>query len=188
MFYPGDGMGARTDTFDLATLDLSSGEARRLTLEVPLTEIDLGGERYTPPERVPVTLDVSRMIGHGYALRLRAAVPLSGRCVRCLDAAAPEIEIDAREVDVPGGSEEMTSPYVDEQTLDVAAWTHDALVLALPVQVVCRPDCAGLCPECGVDLNTAGPEHHHDAPPDPRWAALRELRFEEEPQAGSSSG
>jgi len=181
-------MGARTDTFDLATLDLSSGEARRLTLEVPLSAIDLGGERYTPPAQTPVTLDVSRMIGGGYALRLRANVPLAGRCMRCLEPAAPEIEIDAREVDVPGGDEELTSPYVDEQTLELAAWAHDALVLALPAQIVCREDCAGLCPECGVDLNNAGPEHHHDPRPDPRWAALRELRFEEEPQAGSGSG
>src|SRR5262249_48091093 len=101
-----DGMGARTDTFDLATLDLSSGEPRRLTLEVPLSPIDLGGERYTPPAQTPVTLDVSRMIGGGYALRLRATVPLSGRCMRCLEPAAPEIEVDAREVDVPGGDEE----------------------------------------------------------------------------------
>src|SRR5262249_17917640 len=162
-------MGARTDTFDLATLDLSSGEARRLTLEVPLSAIDLGGERYTPPAQTPVTLDVSRMIGGGYALRLRANVPLAGRCRRCPEPAALEVERDAREVDVPGGDEELTSPYVDEQTLELAAWAHDALVLALPAQIVCREDCAGLCPECGVDLNNAGPEHHHDPRPDPRW-------------------
>jgi DUF177 domain-containing protein len=178
------GMGLRTDSFDLGSLDLSAGEARRLSLEVALGGLDLGGERYEPPPLVPVTLDVSRMIGNGYALRLRAVAPLSGPCMRCLESAVPEIEIDAREVDVPGGGEELTSPYLDDQALDLAAWAHDALVLALPVQVVCRPDCAGLCPECGVNLNAAPPGHHHDAPPDPRWAALRDLQLDE-PQAGS---
>jgi uncharacterized protein len=178
-------MGARTDSFDLATMDLSPGEARRLELEVALGELDLGGQRYEIPRQVPVVLDVSRMVGNGYALRLRALATLSGPCMRCLDDdAAPEIELDAREVDQPGGGEELSSPYLDGETLDVAAWAHDSLVLALPPQVVCRPDCAGLCPECGANLNVAGPEHHHEPAPDPRWAALRELRLEE-PQRGA---
>ena len=129
--------------------------------------------------QAPVTLDVSRMVGGGYALRLRTTARLDGPCMRCLEPAGPEIELDAREVDQPGGGEELTSPYVAEQTLDLAAWAHDALVLALPAQVVCRADCAGLCPECGENLNLAGPEHHHDPRPDPRWAALRDLRLEE---------
>jgi uncharacterized protein len=179
-------MGARTDSFDLGSLDLSAGEARRLALDVPLGELELAGQRYVTPPTVPVTLDVSRMVGGGYAMRLRATAQLSGPCMRCLEPAAPEIELDVREVDQPGGGEELSSPYVAEHTLDIAAWAHDALVLALPAQVVCRPGCAGLCPECGENLNEAEPGHHHDPPPDPRWAALRELRFEDsEPQRRS---
>jgi uncharacterized protein len=61
--------------------------------------------------------------------------------------------------------------------LDLAAWARDAYALALPAQVVCREDCAGLCPKCGVNLNE-DPGHAHEAEPDPRWAKLRELRFE----------
>jgi len=68
---------------------------------------------------------------------------------------------------------------VEDGTLDVGAWARDALALALPAAVLCQPDCAGLCPDCGENLNTAGPEHHHDSGPDPRWAKLSELRFEE---------
>ena len=59
--------------------------------------------------------------------------------------------------------------------LDLHAWARDALALALPVQLVCRADCAGLCPVCGADLNAAGPEHAHERAPDPRWAKLGEL-------------
>ena len=61
--------------------------------------------------------------------------------------------------------------------LDVAKWARDAYALTLPNQVVCRADCAGLCPECGANLN-AEPGHAHESAPDPRWAKLRELRFE----------
>jgi uncharacterized protein len=43
--------------------------------------------------------------------------------------------------------------------------------------VLCRPDCAGLCPVCGEDLNAAGPDHAHEREPDPRWAALRDLNL-----------
>jgi uncharacterized protein len=88
------------------------------------------------------------------------------------------VEIDAREVDQPGGGDELSSPYVAREELDLAAWAHDALALGLPDQLLCREDCAGLCPECGADLNDAGPEHRHEAALDPRWAKLRELKFE----------
>jgi uncharacterized protein len=97
--------------------------------------------------------------------------------MRCLEAAAPVTEVDAREVDQPGGGEELTSPYVDGDELDLRAWARDAYALALPAQVLCRPECLGLCPQCGADLN-AEPDHAHEAAPDSRWAKLRELKLE----------
>jgi DUF177 domain-containing protein len=48
----------------------------------------------------------------------------------------------------------------------------------MPAKILCREDCAGLCPICAVDMNEAGPAHHHAAAPDPRWAKLRELELE----------
>ena len=172
-------MAALTDIFDLGRLRLSSGEGRRLTLGARLGDFDLGGERYAvEPQQVDVTLDVSRMTGGGYALRLRFEAALSGPCMRCLEDAAPVTAVDAREVSQPGGGEELQSPYVEDEVLDLSGWARDAYALALPSQVVCTPECAGLCPECGANLNTAGAGHHHEAAPDPRWAKLRELRFE----------
>jgi Predicted metal-binding, possibly nucleic acid-binding protein len=77
-----------------------------------------------------------------------------------------------------GRGEDLSSPYLDGDELDLHAWARDALALALPAQIVCRDECRGLCPECGENLNEAAPEHGHEAEPDPRWAALRELRLE----------
>ena len=99
--------------------------------------------------------------------------------MRCLEAASPSISVDAREVDQPDeGGDELSSPYVSGDELDLRAWAHDALALAFPAQIVCREECLGLCPACGENLNEAGPEHSHEQEPDPRWAKLRELRFE----------
>jgi uncharacterized protein len=185
-------MAVETRELDLASLRLSPGEGRRLSLETPIEPLVLGSERYAvrpadrafsrvPADRVsasvPVELSVSRMAGGGYALRLRFTAAVSGPCMRCLRDAAPNVEVEAREVDVPGGEEELASPYVHAGTLELASWAHDAFALAMPAKVLCREDCAGLCPVCAADLNEAGPEHHHEAPGDPRFAKLRELKF-----------
>jgi uncharacterized protein len=165
--------------FDLAGLRLSPGEGRRLELSTPVEPLLLASERYLiEPERVPVQLSVSRMTGGGYALRLDFSAAVIGPCIRCLNEARPLVEVQAREVDRPGGGDELDSPYVHDETLDLAGWARDAFALALPAKILCRADCAGLCPVCAVDLNGAGPEHHHAAPPDPRWAKLRELKLE----------
>jgi uncharacterized protein len=188
----------RTDTFDLGGLRLTSGEGRRLDLSVAIEPFSLAGERYpVEPSLVPVRLDVSRTTGEGYALRLRFDASLVGPCMRCLEPAAPAVAVDAREVWPPNEarahhgeasgrgrqnhepeSDDLLSPYVEEGVLDLHGWARDGLALALPANILCREDCAGLCPVCGVNLNDAGPEHEHEREPDPRWAALSELRFE----------
>ena len=201
-------MPPRTDTFDLGGLRLSTGEGRRLDLAVAIEPFLLAGQRYpVEPSPVPVHLDISRTTGDGYALRLRFEASLVGPCMRCLEPASPLFIVDAREVSQPnevrahrqahdvrvhGGEsagraharqqeesdDELVSPYVEEGALDLHAWARDALALALPANLLCREDCAGLCPVCGDNLNEAGPDHHHDRDPDPRWAALSKLRFE----------
>jgi len=172
-------MPQRTDLFELAPLGLSSGEGRRLELHTAIEPFDYGGQSYAvEPSLVPVRLDVSRTTGSGWALRLRFTASLHGPCMRCLDPAELSQEVDAREVSQPGGGEELQSPYMGaDDELDLEAWARDALALALPGQITCRPDCAGLCPECGANLND-DPGHRHDPGPDPRWSKLSELKFD----------
>jgi uncharacterized protein len=146
---------------------------------VPIDALELGGERYEAgPATVPVMLDVSKLIGGGYALKLELRAALTGPCMRCLKEAAPQVEVQAREVDVPGEGEELESPYVTGEIVDLAAWARDAFALAAPAKVLCREDCLGLCPECAIDLNEAGPEHRHERADDPRWAKLSELKLD----------
>ena len=65
-----------------------------------------------------------------------------------------------------------------DEVLDLAAWARDAFALAAPAKMLCREDCAGLCPVCAADLNEAGPGHHHELRARRRWAKLSELQLE----------
>jgi uncharacterized protein len=173
---------ARTPTtiIDLGRHSLAHGEGARLDIPVGLDPLELGGQTYVPPENaVEARLDVSRP-SNGYAFRLRFPLRVEGPCMRCLEGATVETEVDAREVDQSDtDDEELRSPYVVDDKLDLGRWAHDAAVLAVPARILCRPDCAGLCPVCGESLNDAdSADHKHDSGGDPRWAKLKELELE----------
>jgi DUF177 domain-containing protein len=171
-------MAAITDSFDLGRLQLHSGEGRRVEIDVRIDPLSLAGQTYAADGgRVTARLDVSHMTS-GYSLRLRFETHLRGPCMRCLEDADRAFSIDSREVDHPGGGDDLRSPYLDGEELDVRAWARDALALALPTQIVCTEECRGLCAICGGNLNEAGPDHHHEREPDPRWAKLGELKLD----------
>ncbi len=162
---------------DLRTLRLRPGEVRRETLDVELEPFVLGGQRYEAvPATIPVQLDLSQASG-ATVLEMWLAAQLSGACMRCLGQAEIGRELRAREYhdfDAPAG-DELRSDYVVDDHLQLSTWARDAFALELPDQILCREDCAGLCPVCGKDLNIE-PHEHLERDPDPRWAALEELR------------
>jgi uncharacterized protein len=173
-------MPQKADTLDLSRFVPAPGDGRRVDVDVEPGRFIYGGQPYEPEGgKVPARLDLSRTTT-GYALRLRFDAPLEGPCVRCLEPAAQVVSVDAREVAARDATEEeLQSPYVTDDELDLAAWAHDALALAMPERFLCRPDCAGLCPVCGESLNDVDADHHeHESAPDPRWAKLRELKPE----------
>jgi uncharacterized protein len=169
-----------TTTVDLSRLSLSHGEGRRLDMPVRLETVELAGQTYAAnPDLPQVRLEVSRPSG-GFAFRIRFPVHLEGPCMRCLAAATLDLEVDSREVDQAAtDEEELRSPYVEDDQLDIGRWAHDATILALPTRILCREDCAGLCPVCGESLNNADPaDHEHETGIDPRWSALKNLKLD----------
>lgn len=169
---------AEYHTIDLSRLALKAGEAKRIDLDLGGDQLLLGGQTYAVTRPEKARIDVSRTLS-GYAMRLRASAELSGPCMRCLAPLVYRASVESREIDQPSeADEELLSPYVDADILDPGSWAHDALMLELPQALWCRPDCKGLCPVCGVSLNDAEPDHHHDAEPDPRWSKLRELKLD----------
>ena len=171
---------APTTIIDLARLSLAHGEGTRLEVPVRLDPLELGGQTYElAGESLETQIDISRP-SSGHAFLLRFPLRVEGPCMRCLEPAGVEVLVDAREVDqADTDDEELRSPYVVDDELDLGRWAHDAAVLALPARILCREDCAGLCPVCGESLNDADPaEHEHGSAPDPRWAKLDQLKRE----------
>jgi uncharacterized protein len=163
--------------FPLRRLRLRPGEEQRDAVEVELEPFDLGGQRYLPvPHEVEAALTVAQATT-GLDLRLAFDARLHGPCMRCLADAVVDVHVDAREyhANEPGSDEELRSEYVVDDQLELSAWARDAIALALPDQILHAPDCAGLCPVCGKDLN-AEPHTHPEESGDPRWAALEDLR------------
>jgi DUF177 domain-containing protein len=164
-------------TVDLRTLRLKPGEVRSETLDVEVDPFMLGGQRYeATPATIPVELEISQPSG-ATVFDLQLHAHLSGACMRCLGFAEVDRPVTAREFFDPDApvSDDLHSDYVVNHHLQLSRWVRDAIALELPEQILCREDCAGLCPVCGKDLNEE-PHEHLERDPDPRWAALEGLR------------
>ena len=164
-------------TFNLRQARLRSGEQLRETVEIELEPFLLGGQEYAPePSTVPAELTITKATtGSVFELSFRAA--LRGPCFRCLRETRIRESVRAREYQAnnPGTDEELQNEYLHDDQLDLTAWARDAFALQLPDKILHAPDCAGLCPVCGKDLNDE-PHTHDELAADPRWAALDELR------------
>ncbi len=167
------------DRYSLRGLRLRPGEEHRETVRLELDPLVFGGESYVvaPPEAGAEV--VVQRAATGDIFRLAFSTQLEGPCMRCLQPARVTVAVDAQEYEAtsPGGDDELRSEYVGEGGLDLASWARDQVAVTVPDQILCRPDCAGLCPVCGKDLNVE-PHEHADTPTDPRWAALESLRTE----------
>ncbi|HWQ23503.1 MAG TPA: DUF177 domain-containing protein [Gaiellaceae bacterium] len=164
-------------TIDLGRLRLRPGDTWTQAVEVELEPFVFGGQRYEArPSPVSVELRIARASG-ATVLDLQLAARLSGPCMRCLGHAEVEVRASVRELHDPAAppADELRSEYVAEEQLALGTWVRDAVALALPAQILCRPDCAGLCSVCGRDLNVE-PHDHVELEADPRWAALEALR------------
>jgi uncharacterized protein len=162
---------------DLRRLRLRAGEVRRERVEVEPEPFLLGGQRYeSHPPLVPVDVQITQASG-ATVFDLRLHAQLAGPCMRCLGYAEVEVDARARELHDPAAppGDELRSDYVVDDELRVGDWVRDAIALAVPDQILCREDCAGLCAVCGKDLNVE-PHEHAERDLDPRWAALEGLR------------
>jgi uncharacterized protein len=164
--------------FNIRTARLQSGDQFRDVKDVDLEPLELGGQRYVPiPESPEAALTLTRL-SSGLMLELELDVRLVGPCVRCLGDAGLDVSVHDRQYQASApdaDDDELRTPYLQDDRLDLSAWARDAVALSLPDQILCRPDCAGLCPMCGRDLNV-DPHEHEDEGGDARWAKLAELR------------
>jgi len=133
------------------------------------------GDTAVPPEALATATVTLESVAGGVSVQGVVEAPWAGACRRCLRPTAGVVEVAVRELYTGGGDGEETYPLVD-QDVDLEPLVRDAVLLELPVTSLCRPDCQGLCPTCGGDLNEGA--CGCSPPPDPRWAALDVLRAE----------
>ena len=163
--------------FPLRRLRLRYGDEHRDVVAVELEPFELGGQSYLPvPQEVEAALTLVQATT-GLDLQFSFDARLHGPCMRCLADAVVDVPVDVREYHAAdaGADEELRSEYVVDDQIELSAWARDAIALALPDQILHDPDCFGLCPVCGKDLNVE-PHTHDDVGGDPRWSALQELK------------
>jgi len=175
--------------FDTRTLGRQPGTARSETRIVP-APVDLRVAMACVPSGADIKLTVLlEAVSEGVLVTAEATAPVTGECARCLEPTVSSVEVAFRELYEPEGSPALAGDdsdrrFLQGELLDLEPAFRDAVVLALPLAPLCRPDCAGLCVECGVRLADAGPEHDHDRTLDPRWARLGQLDLGTERQGG----
>ena len=163
---------------DTRELGRRPGSMRTVSRSVP-APAGLGVDVLGVPAGSQLELDLRlESVVEGVLVSGTASAAAAGECVRCLDAVTRRLVTDLQELfaypgDEPVDDDEAALRQLEGDLLDLEPVLRDAVVLALPLQPVCRDDCPGLCPECGARLADE-PRHEHEAT-DPRWAALRGL-------------
>ncbi|MGW0733423.1 YceD family protein [Streptomyces sp. NPDC002851] len=190
-------MNARLDhrnplVFDTHELGRRPGALQRLTrsISAPSGDAVFGIQDVIGvPAGAPVELELRlESVMEGVLVTGTARARAEGECVRCLEPLEQELEVDFQEMfsypdaddrgrtkqAEPGDdAEDEDVIFLEDGLFDLEPVLRDAVVLALPMQPVCREDCPGLCSQCGARL-ADDPDHHHDAV-DIRWAALQGL-------------
>jgi uncharacterized protein len=165
---------------DTRELGRRPGSQRQKSFSAP-APADLGIEVLRVPEGSPVEFDIRlEAVMEGVLVTGTATAGLDGECVRCLEPIHDDIEVDFQELfvyeekDDETDDEDSGTSRLEGDLLDLEPLLRDAVVLSLPFQPLCQDDCPGLCIECGARL-ADDPDHQHEEPIDPRWAALQGL-------------
>ena len=183
--------------FDTHELGRRPGALQRLNRTVDAPQ-DFGVQGVVGvPEGAPVELELRlESVMEGVLVTGTARASAEGECVRCLEPLELELDADFQEmfsypdaddrgrvIAEPGDDAEDDEDrlFLEDGLFDLEPLLRDAVVLALPMQPVCRDDCPGLCSACGARL-ADDPDHHHEVT-DIRWAALQEFQ-----QNGAGNG
>ncbi|MEU6175626.1 YceD family protein [Streptantibioticus parmotrematis] len=173
--------------FDTRELGRRPGAMKKVSRTAPApADLGLAGV-IGVPQGAPVELDLRlESVMEGVLVTGTAHAPVTGECVRCLEPIERELDTDFQELysypdagerfggeSAEADGDEEETLFLEDDLFALEPVLRDAVVLALPLQPVCREDCPGLCSECGARL-ADDPDHHHDAA-DIRWAALQGL-------------
>lgn len=164
---------------NLTEVFTTAGKVEEKTFPIEMEEFQCAAGAYPLLEKTPLTLTMSNL-GVGKALvKGRAEVLLGMACDRCLKEVPVKVMLDfernfvSAEGKAPDEDEE-NQDVQDGSQLDIEALVNSEILMNLPDKVLCRPDCKGICKQCGQNLNE-GECGCDDFVPDPRMAAIRDI-------------
>ena len=169
-------MGARDRSLVIEVADLRRRPGSRLDVRttVAANDVRMGGVGVVDGEPIDVAVGIESL-SDGLVATGTVRAHWRGECRRCLEPAEGDMVVDVEELFRPSASpEDEAFPIVDDQ-VDLRPVVTEVLVCALPLAPLCRDDCRGLCPACGMNRNLLDCGHD-DRPVDPRWSALEGLR------------
>jgi uncharacterized protein len=168
---------------DTRDLPRSPGAMRVVERTVTVSDgLGLGLIRVPEGAELALTLRMES-VSEGVLVSARVRAPLVGECGRCLRTVEDTLDATFQELyayersttDETAGEDEVGR--IQGDLIDLEPELRDAVVLALPINPLCRDDCPGLCPECGTHWDELPPDHDHGRV-DSRWAALQRLNDE----------
>ena len=180
-------MATQHSPFSLNARDLVNrpGEMREQRLAIPVAQ-QMGEGLVSVREGSELDLDARlESVHEGILVTAEVDAVAEGECGRCLIDIALPVEVEFQELFAYHSGEAFEYEVQDDH-VDLESLIRDAVVLALPFQPVCRPDCPGLDPETGVRL-ADHPELVTPEQRDPRWAALAGFRASEDQGADTAS-
>jgi uncharacterized protein len=156
---------------DVRELLEAPGSRRALAFSAPVAQLEVG----LVGVRDELAFDlVLESIDGGILVRGAIEGEYAGPCGRCLTEIVQPLRVTVAEIYRPPGGMWEEGYVISHESVDLERAVRDAVGLEIPLNPLCRPDCAGLCPRCGADLND-GPCGCPTDEGDLRWSALREL-------------
>lgn len=156
-------------------------EADPASLDIGMPDPDMSGTKtpdkattgIAPGSTIDVDLTVESLTD-GLVVNGSVRAAFLGQCRRCLSPLEGFIDVEVHELYQLQVTDPDAFPIVGDQ-IDLVPMVRETVLLELPDAPVCRPDCAGLCPQCGIDRNTSSCACTTESI-DPRWAVLEGLR------------
>lgn len=173
-------MTAEAFRISLGDLRRHSGERKEIEARGSLDELQTLGAAINPDSDIKFVGTIEAIEGRRVAAKGTVVAHWFGECRRCLGPADDEITKDVSEIYEPDATEGETYELGND-SVDLEPMIREALMLEIPTAPVCRPDCPGLCPVCGINRDSQACDCKVETT-DPRWAALDQLKDSPESQ------
>lgn len=144
---------------NMSELFTADGIVKTYEVMVDMSEIVWKRRKYPIVSKQPVKLRLTHEGDRKIAITAKVSLVLEMPCDRCLENVKVPMDLDfERKVDAAASAQERIAQldeqsYIDGYQLDVDCMVLDEMITEIPDKVLCKDDCKGVCPKCGINLN-----------------------------------